>query len=485
MNLAVTPPEVAAVQVTPLCVDLDGTLIRGDTLVESAVALLARAPWLLFAMFWWLLGGKAHLKAKIAARHQIEAHLLPYREHFVEWLREEQRQRPVYLATAAHRSIGEAVARHLGLFAGVFATDAVNLSSSAKAAALTEAFGAGGFDYAGNDGKDLAVWEQSRGIVVVGATRGIARAASAMGRVTAQFDPAPSALSRVLLWFKALRVYQWVKNVLIFLAPLAAHTLFEPDTLHRSLLAFVAFGLVASAIYVLNDLTDLSADRAHPRKRNRAFASGKLPLMHGLFVVPVLLLAGFALASLLGWAFCVVLLSYVVVTTLYSVWLKRKLFIDVAALAWLYSVRVVAGAVACSLPLSSWLLAFCLYIFLCLALVKRFAELVSLRNQQREDSAGRAYRVQDMPVVMALGCGSGLLASLVMTLYVDSQASRMHYSQPEFLWVLGPLVVVAVGRLWIAAGRGAMHDDPIVFVATDRVCLVLLALTAAIVFLAI
>lgn len=467
-----------ALRTTPLCVDLDGTLVCGDTLLEGAIALLKRAPWLLPAMFWWLLAGKLRLKREVAARTHMDAARLPYRQDFLAWLRVQAGHRPVYLATAAHRSVADAVAAHLGLFAGVFASEDVNLRSAAKARALCDAFGAQGFDYAGNDVADLSVWRASGGIVVVGASEGIARAAANLGPVLAQFDPAPAPLQRLLLWLRALRVYQWVKNLLVFVAPLAAHTLDDSESFLRTAVALVSFGLAASAVYVFNDVVDLDADRAHPRKRQRAFAAGRLPVAQALVASPLLIVVGLSLAFWLGTSFALVLLSYVLLTTLYSLWLKQKLFLDVVALAGLYSVRVVGGAVASSLPLSSWLLSLCAYGFLSLALVKRFAELSTMRQEQREALSGRAYRVEDMPVVMALGCGAGLLASLVMALYVDSEAGRMRYAHPEFLWGLSPLIIVGLGRLWLIAGRGAMHDDPIVFVARDRASLLLVAIAA-------
>jgi 4-hydroxybenzoate polyprenyltransferase len=471
-------PADLALRTTPLCVDLDGTLVCGDTLVEGAIALLKRAPWLLLATLWWLLGGKARLKREIAARQPLDAARLPYRQDFLAWLRVQAGQRPLYLATAAHSSIADAVAAHLGLFAGVFATGDVNLSAKAKARALSAAFGEHGFDYAGNDHADLPVWSASGGIVVVGASARVARAAARLAPVLAQFDPAPAPWQRLLLWLRALRLYQWVKNLLVFVAPLAAHTLDDPDSLLRTLGALVSFGLAASAVYVFNDVVDLDADRAHPRKRLRAFAAGRLPVTQALLASPLLMAAGLGLALSLGKGFALVLLSYAALTTLYSLWLKQKLFLDVVALAGLYSVRVVGGAVASSLPLSSWLLSLCAYGFLSLALVKRFAELSAMRQERRTALSGRAYRVEDMPVVMALGCGAGLLASLVMALYVDSEAGRMRYAHPEFLWGLSPLIIVGLGRLWLVAGRGAMHDDPIVFVARDRVSLLLVAMAA-------
>lgn len=481
-----TLPTPEAQGARPLCVDLDGTLIRSDTLIESAIELLRRQPWLIVAMLWWLFSmGKAGLKREIARRVSLDASLLPYRAEFIEWLQAQAALRPLYLATAAHQSVADAVATHLGLFAGVFATQEVNLSSRNKAQELTRAFGVRGFDYAGNSRDDLAVWSAAAGAVVVGAPPPVARLARQLGAVHAEFDPQAPLATRLRLWIKALRVYQWVKNLLVFLGPLAAHSIVQGPTLLRASAAFVAFSLAASAIYLINDLMDLRADRLHPRKRARPFAAGTLDMLHGVVVAGALLLAALAVSIWLGWAFVGVLVSYVVVTTLYSAWLKRQLFIDVAVLAWLYTVRVIGGTVACDLGLSFWLLSVCAYGFLSLALVKRFAELASMRQENREDASGRAYRVSDMPVVMALGVGAGLVASLVMALYVDSTISHVRYSQPQWLWPLFTIILIGIGRLWLLAGRGQMHDDPIVFVARDKVSMGLLAVAVVMVLMAI
>ncbi len=469
----------------PLCIDLDGTLIRSDSLVESFVDLLRQEPWAALALPGWLAAGKANLKARIAERTAIAVDSLPYREEVVAWAREQSAHRPVFLVTAAHRSIAEAVARHLGFFTEVLATDGVNLKAERKAEALVARFGEKGFDYAGNDEPDVAVWRRAREAIVVGAPPSVAAAARSQAIVGREFDAAGSPLQQLRLWLKALRLYQWVKNLLVFVAPAAAHTLLETPTLVASLLAFLSFGLAASGVYVLNDLLDLRADRQHPRKRYRPFASGELPLAAGLIVSPALLGAGLALAIAVGWAFAAVLLLYLACTTAYSVWLKRHAFIDVALLAVRYTLRVVAGAAAVGLTLSFWLLAVCAYGFIGLALLKRFAELRELEADGRVDAAGRGYSTADSPVVLALGVGASLLATLVTALYIESYASRALYARPEALWALVGLMLLGVGRLWMKAGRGQMHDDPIVFVARDLPSIGLVVVAAAAVAYAI
>lgn len=475
----------AAHQPIPLCVDLDGTVIRSDTLVECVVELLKRRPWLVFALPFWLLGGKVHLKTRIAERSQLAAETLPYREEFVAWAREQSRERQVLLVTAAHRYVADGVAAHLGFFSGVLATESVNLRAERKAEALAQRFGDGGFDYAGNDRFDIPVWQRARAAIVVGASTDVAAAARAAATVVREFEPAPSALQQLRSWFKAMRLYQWVKNLLVFVAPAAAHILFEPKTLQASLLAFLAFGLAASGVYLLNDLLDLPSDRRHPRKCRRPFAAGALPLAAGLVMAPLLLLTAIALAALIHWKLVAALLAYLVCTTAYSIWLKRRSFIDVAMLAGLYTLRVIAGAAAVDLALSFWLLAVCVYGFLGLALLKRFAELHAMEAEGRVEAVGRRYTTIDLPVVLALGVGSSLVATLVTALYIESHAGKMLYGHPEILWALAGLMLLGAGRLWIKAGRGEMHDDPIVHIARDPWSLGLLVCAAAVIFIAI
>jgi 4-hydroxybenzoate polyprenyltransferase len=470
----------------PLCVDLDGTLIRTDSLVESILELIRRQPLAVLWMPLWLLRGKARFKSEVAARVKLVPDALPYREPFLSWVREQARSRPVYLTTAAHHSVAEPIALHVGCFSGVIATKTINLSSRNKADALSERFGERQFDYAGNSMADIPVWRHARRSIVVGGSRPLVRRAQTEGIVEHQFDVGSASLiEQFRLWVRALRVYQWVKNLLIFLVPLAAHLFLDPQVFTRSLLAFFAFGLAASGAYIANDLIDLPFDRAHPRKRKRPFACGDLSALSGAVAVPVLLAMAFALGSALGAQFLLVLLLYLTSTMLYSAWLKRTLFLDVAVLAGLYTLRVIAGGVATQIGLSFWLLAMCAYGFLSLALLKRYAEVVSLESVATESLPGRSYTAGDSVILVAMGTAAGLVSTLVTALYVDSTASHENYTRPHFLWMLVALMMVGVGRLWFCAGRGRMHDDPIVFVARDRLCLALIAAGVLVVALAI
>jgi 4-hydroxybenzoate polyprenyltransferase/phosphoserine phosphatase len=464
-----------------LCVDLDGTLIATDVLAESVAQLLARNPFWAFALLFWLLRGRAYLKQAVAARTTFDAAALPYRPEIVAFLEGERAAgRRLVLATAAHRSVAEAVAAHLGLFAEVVATDAgANLKGARKAAALVAKFGEKGFTYAGDTAVDLEVWAHAAGAVVVGPAALESRAAKVTSLERAFVVPAAGLRA----WRKALRLHQWLKNLLVFVPAFTAHRLAEPGILPRTLLAFAAFSLCASSVYVANDLADLQADRAHRTKRLRPFAAGTLSIFAGLAAVPILVAASLALSLLVSVQFTAILALYLATTTAYTFRLKRLALVDVLCLAGLYVVRLFAGASAADVPISPWLFAFALFMFLSLALLKRVAELrLSEPGEQRV--AGRGYAPGDLDLLRQMGISSGYLAVLVFALYVQSATVASLYRRPELLWLLCPMLLYWVSRAWLLTHRGEMHDDPVVFAARDRVSLVIGALAAVVVVLA-
>lgn len=462
----------------PLFVDLDGTLLKSDLLVESAFALLKRAPLIIFPMLMWLLHGKARLKAEIAQRASLETAALPFQKDFLAWLRGEAAQRPVWLASASDARLVTPIAEHLGLFAGVLASDGRrNLAGAHKREAILEVTGGGAFDYAGNARPDLAIWARARRAVVVNPEPGIERAARAGARVERVFDDRPPALRAYL---RALRVHQWMKNLLLGVPVLTAHAWSDGDAIGAAIVAFVAFGLCASATYLLNDLLDLPADRVHPSKSRRPLAAGDLPLMHAVLLMPALLATGLGLAATLPSAFPLTLLAYLVLTVSYSLHFKTYMLIDVILLAGLYTVRIVAGAFAINVAVSSWLLAFSTFMFMSLALVKRCSELLTLERLQRTAARGRDYRVSDLPCLGAMGVSSGYLAVLVLALFIDSPGSVAHYTHVWVLWLLCPLMLYWVSRLWIKTWRGEMHEDPLVYSLRDRASWIILVAMAAI-----
>lgn len=453
----------------PLCVDLDGTLIAGDCLWEGVVRLAFRHPLRLVGACLRLPSGKAAFKAAVAAGDDLDPAGLPYRREVIEWLGQERASgRRLVLATAADRQVADAVAAHLGLFDEVLCSDgAVNLGSQAKRDALVRRFGKGGFDYAGDHGrKDLPVFEASGGGVLVAAPDGLAERLAARGIPVLRRFSGEGFGPQVLL--KALRVHQWVKNLLIFVPLLTAHLLFDLSAWSTSALAFLAFSLLASGTYLVNDLHDLQNDRRHPSKHRRPLASGRLPIPGGIALAAGLIAAGISIgALLLPVAFLGVLLGYLGLTLAYSFFLKSRLLVDVVGLALLYTIRIVAGAMAIGVALSPWLLMFSLFVFTSLAFLKRYVEL--RRTEPSEDGliAGRGYSPQDAAIIRSVGPASGLLSVLVLGLYVQSPQVETLYRTPELLWLLVPLMVYWVTRIWFLAERGIVDDDPVEFAVKD------------------
>lgn len=463
----------------PLCVDLDGTLIHSDLLFESALSLLRRNPLYLFAFVAWLARGRAHLKREIARRADVDATTLPYDERVVGWLREQCADRPRVLCTASDATLAQDVAAHLGLFDDVLASDGErNLAGRRKGEALRERYGDRGFDYAGNEYRDLHIWKHARRAVVANAEPALAVAAAGCCDVERVFDARRRGLRT---WVKALRLHQWLKNLLVFLPLFTSHRVLEATTTLNCVLAFFAFGLCASGVYLLNDLFDLDADRRHPRKRLRPFAAGTLPLSAGLLLAPLFALAGLALALWLSAAFAGVLACYYALTLAYSLRLKRIVMLDVVVLAALYTVRIIGGAVVIGGGLSFWLLAFSMFLFLSLAMLKRYTELHALIGSGRSEASGRGYAIDDIALIQSLGGASGYMSVLVLALYINSTASEALYRQQQVLWLLCPLLLYWISRVWLIAHRGQMHDDPVVFALVDRVSRVILALCAIVV----
>jgi 4-hydroxybenzoate polyprenyltransferase len=329
----------------------------------------------------------------------------------------------------------------------------------------------------GDNAADLAVWRYARHAYVAGGDRRLLARASAL----AQSASAPHATAHppaVLAFLRALRLHQWLKNLLLLVPLLSAHRYGDPQALWASLVALGCFGLAASAIYLINDLADLEDDRRHGRKRRRPFAAGTLPLAVGWFAAPILI----AMTTVAAWrwlphGFFLVLLIYLALTSAYSFRLKRLMALDVITLATLYTLRLVAGAEAIGVPISFWALTFSLFVFTSLALIKRFTELKSARAAgHRDPLPGRGYRPDDLEMVSALGAAAGYLSVLVLALYVQDAATATLYPAPRVLWLACPLLLYWISRVWLIAHRGGMHDDPVVFALRDRASLIVGAL---------
>jgi 4-hydroxybenzoate polyprenyltransferase/phosphoserine phosphatase len=454
----------------PLCVDLDGTLVATDTLLELAMALAWQRPVDLLRVPAWLSSGRAALKARLAERVALEPSQLPYRAEVVEALRAARAEgRPCVLVTAADRRTAEAIAAHVGLFSEVLASDgAANLKGSRKAERLVERFGRGGFEYLGDAAADLPVWEAAGRASLVAARPALRRKVASRVAVERVVGAPLGGRARANAWRRALRVHQWVKNGLLLLPLLASHQLGRSELWIAAAWAFAAFSLCTSAIYVLNDLADLAADRAHPAKRRRPFASGALPIASGLVAAPLLLAGAAAIAAWrLPAAFAAVLAVYVLANLLYNFWLKRVAVADVILLAGLYSLRVVAGGVAVGVTPSPWLLAFCLFFFLNLAFLKRYVDLRRTAPAANARAPGRDYEASDLPLLASMGPAAGYMAVVILALYVQSENVTILYRSPSLLWLETPLVAFWISRAWLIAHRGRMADDPVAFAVLD------------------
>jgi 4-hydroxybenzoate polyprenyltransferase/phosphoserine phosphatase len=469
----------------PLIIDLDGTLIHTDMLHESALRTLRDKPFEVLRIPFLLARGKAVLKRRLAQHGEFDAASLPYNTDLLEWLKQQRSDgRKLILCTASDRSIADAIASHLGVFDEVMASDGVtNLAGKNKAAALVERFGQAGYDYAGNSQADLPVWRSARRAVVVNAPADLARRAAGCCEVECSFA-APGA--GFTAWRRVLRVHQWLKNLLLFVPLFAAHQFADPSNWMPLLLAFIAFSLCASSVYIANDLLDLESDRQHPRKRNRPFASGQVQAWQGVLCAPLLLLASAGVAWHVGGSFFGWLAGYFLLTCVYSWLLKRLMLVDCVTLALLYTLRIIAGAAALSMPLSFWLLAFSVFLFLSLAFVKRYAELQVQILHGKKKAHGRGYYTTDAPLIQMLGVCAGYAALVVLALYLNSDAVVMLYRSPEIVWGAVPVMLFWVSWMWMQAHRGHMHDDPLVFAVKDKASLfagacfaVVLALGAA------
>ena len=449
-----------------LVVDLDHTLIRTNVLIESILALIRSDPVALLMLPLWLLRGRAYLKAQIAARVNLDVVTLPYRASVLGLIADARRDgRPVVLATATHATPARRIADHLGLFDAVLATsDDRNLKGTSKAQAIQQHLGRLPFDYIGDSKADQPIWQVARQPITVGSRP---RLNSHPGGWTAPVSVGSADRPTLRTVVRMLRVHQWLKNILVFVPLLAAHQYASLDDLLAATTAFFAFSLCASSVYVLNDLLDLEADRRHERKRHRPFAAGDIPLTHGFVAIPLLLAVSGALSLALPNRFLLVVGFYYACTVVYSMWAKRRVVVDVIVLAGLYTLRLFAGAAATGIEPSFWLLALSEFIFFSLAMVKRYGELLRVMQSGADTVIGRGYRLSDMPVLLAMGSASACCAVMVMALYVNSPDVLRHYSHPQALWMICPLLLFWLTRLWLKATRAEVSDDPMVFAATD------------------
>ena len=460
--------QIPASEPLPLCVDLDGTLVRTDTLFDTFIT-AARKISTLVKIPFWLIQGKAKFKANLAQEAGLDAALLPYNGPLLAYLHEQKsRGRYLVLATAANQSIAHKVNQHLRLFDEIIASDETqNLRGEKKAEALAERFGTRGFDYIGNSRIDLSVWKYASSGILVNVSDHVAKRAEELVPIEKRFTDNRLQERDVL---KALRPHQWMKNMLVFIPIITAGAFIEPSAILNAVVLFAAFCCTASGIYIVNDLYDLEADRQHPRKCQRPFASGSLSLGLGFILAPILIILGIAFAGALASAWTMpLILCYGLLSITYSVKLKELPLVDVFTLAGLYTLRLFAGGEATGYHVSFWLLAFSGFIFLALAIVKRTSELSSLVMIGRQEATRRGYTTSDINILKMFGISSTFVSSLVVALYIHDQAAKAVYEFPHLLWFIVPLMLLWQCRIWLSTERGYMQDDPIVYAGKDWV----------------
>jgi 4-hydroxybenzoate polyprenyltransferase/phosphoserine phosphatase len=489
MTASITVPGKAAAEppngnspVPPLYVDLDGCLIRTDLLVESLLHAARRLDtW--YRLPAWLLRGKAYLKARLAERAALDPALLPYNAELMAYLNgERQRGRRVVLATASSRRLADAVAVHLKCFDAVIASDEKrNLRGQQKLDAIMAHSDGSGFAYAGNDRSDLPIWRAAQQGLIVNASRRVAAAARRVTQVELVIQDRPPILKNL---FRAIRPHQWLKNLLIFIPLLASGSFWYIDGWMASLLAFAAFCATASGIYVLNDLTDLAADRQHPRKRARPFASGAVPVSIGGAMSAVLLAIGLSLAAIAGHIALALTVIYALTSVGYSLYLKGRPLIDVFTLSFLYMIRLFIGGEVSGNRVSLWLLGFAFFLFLGLALIKRVAELGISDARSAKPLPRRGYYPSDISILGLMGVAASFTSSIVLALYLQDRAATAIYANPALLWPIVPLLLFWQCRLWLSTQRGYMLDDPIVYSARDWVSWLVVGIIAMLILLA-
>jgi 4-hydroxybenzoate polyprenyltransferase len=465
----------------PLCVDLDGTILQTDLLFESIIYLLKKNFFYIFIIPFWFLKGRYYTKFKLLEYVSPTVISLPYNSEIIDFIvAEKEKGRKIVLVTATAQPLAEKVAAHLGLFDEVLASkNGINLLGTEKAKFLVAEYGFKKFDYIGDSFKDIDVWQKSNIAHIATNNESLIKAAGKIAKIGKIFNQPKENLK---VFFKQIRIHQWVKNLLLFLPPLLAHKT-NIDTYTSVIWGFLAFSLIASAIYVINDLADIESDRNHPAKKSRPLAAGKLKILTAFKIIPALLIIGFGLSIIaLDYNFTLVLLLYSLITVYYSFRIKKVYLLDIITLSILYTIRLIAGGIITDTVLSPWLFSFTLFIFLSLGALKRYTELKGLLLDNKVKTRGRDYYVEEIPLVLNLGISSGVVSTLVFTLYINNPDVLHLYKHPIYLYFITPVVLYWILRMWFVAHRGLMLDDPIAYSMKDKVSFVVFALVVLIAF---
>lgn len=464
-----------------LCCDLDGTLIKTDLLLESFFKVMIKFPWKAFySLKFLLLGQKAAFKVFLQSKVSIDPKQLPYREEVLDFLKEQRaRGRKITLITGSPKKWALSVANHLELFDEVFGTEEINLVGKEKSKLLILKYGVNNFDYIGNHSNDYPVWYSCRQPLMVAPAHTLAHKLVTHFYKPILLNEKNPGLSYIRSVIMAIRPHQVFKNALLLIPSLASHRLVNHEVWIKIFLAISAFSLTAWSVYIFNDVCDIESDRQHKQKRNRPFASGALSIANGLILIPFFLILASSISYfILGTNFLLVLILYLIMTTLYSIKLKRIVLLDVIMLAILYVIRLIAGQEASGIICSNWLLAFSIFFFFSLGLLKRYIELIgTAENNQPVSNRSRDYQISDLPFVLALGISSGLVSIVILALYINTSTAQELYKAPEYLFIICGILFYWINRLWIKASRQELDHDPVAFALKDKTSLFLLFLS--------
>jgi 4-hydroxybenzoate polyprenyltransferase len=470
----------------PLVIDLDGTLIRTDLLWESVVIYLFKNPLRIFKFFYWLLKGRYELKRFLAQNTDIKFETLPYEYHIINIIKKERDNgRKIILATGTHIINANKIQQYLQLFDLVLASDSkINLTSNVKRNALINLFGYKKFDYVGNSKDDLVVWEASRYAYLVNSSKSTYESAIRNNNIKSII---PRNDKKIKNFFDLLRLHQWSKNLLVFIPLFASHNFNNINLISDAFLAFFVFSLCASSSYILNDLSDINHDRIHSSKKYRPFANGSIPIYIGLILSPLLLILSFSISVIfLPSKFFLIILFYFTASILYSFYFKKVLIFDVIILALLYTLRIIAGGFAINITPSYWLLLFSMFIFFSLAILKRHVELSKYSNNyENSNILGRGYIFSDLNIITILGVSSACISVLVLALYINDPNIYILYANPYYIWLICPILLGWISRIWILSGRGNICDDPVLFALRDPISHLMIILSLVILWIAI
>lgn len=456
---------------SPLCVDLDGTLIKTDVMFESIVILLKYNPLNLFLIIFWLIKGRYYLKEKLIEKTKLDPNKIPINEEIIEYLKIERKNgRKILLVTAAMQEIANLYSDYFGLFdEAIGSKDGINLVGKNKASYLVQRFGEGGFDYIGDSKKDLYIWKYSRNSYIVNQTKNLIDKVKKHSNVLKTWNLIPEP--KIILFFKQIRAYQWVKNLLIFLPVVLSHSLNLKDYF-LSFLAFVSFSLLSSSIYLINDIYDLDSDRNHPEKKYRPFALGYLNLLFVLKAFIILFLLSFVIALFVSPKFLLSIFIYLIFSLLYTYSFKKIPILDIVILSFLFTIRIYAGSFATNIAISEWLFSFSIFFFLSLSSLKRYIELIKMNDNSK--LIGRAYNKEDSNLIKIIGVSTGLISILVYVLYINSSKVNSLYSNPEYLYFILLILIYWLLRLWFYSDKKTINYDPISFILKDKVSYILL-----------